>query len=162
MRHPIRAALACTAVLTLAACTKEQPAKDTAAAMAPAAPEAAPAAPAAISLADVAGKWNMVTIPVSGTDTTPTKVVMTATADTTGWVMTLPSGKLVKHHVSVSGDSIMMKSEPYASMRRKGKTVVTEGVYRLQGGKLVGTTTAHYANSGADSVLVLKAEGTKQ
>jgi hypothetical protein len=47
-------------------------------------------------------------------------------------------------------------------MRRKGKTVVTEGVYRLQGGKLVGTTTAHYANSGADSVLVLKAEGTKQ
>jgi hypothetical protein len=33
---------------------------------------------------------------------------------------------------------------------------------RLQDGKLVGTTTAHYAKSGADSVLVLKTEGTKQ
>jgi hypothetical protein len=39
---------------------------------------------------------------------------------------------------------------------------VTESVFRLQNGKLVGTTTAHYTKSGADSVLVLKSEGTKQ
>jgi glucose/arabinose dehydrogenase len=164
MLHPIRAALACTAVLTLAACAKtEQPAKDTAAAMAAPAPApATPAAPAPIALADVAGKWNMVTTPVSGSDTKPTKVVMTVTTDSAGWTMTLPSGKVVKHHVTVSGDSIMLKSEPYPSMRRKGKEVVTESVLRLQDGKLVGTTTAHYAKSGADSVLVLKTEGTKQ
>ena len=164
MLHPIRAALACTAVLTLAACAKtEQPAKDTAAAMAAPAPApAAPAAPAPIALADVAGKWNLVSAPASGPDTAVTKVVLTATADTTGWSMLLPSGKVVKYHVSVSGDSIMTKSDPYASIRRKGKEVVTESVFRLQSGKLVGTTTAHYAKAGADSVLVLKSEGTKQ
>jgi len=55
-----------------------------------------------------------------------------------------------------------MKSEPYASMRRKGKQVWTEGTYRLENGKIVGTTVAHYANSGADSVVRLRTEGTKQ
>ena len=68
----------------------------------------------------------------------------------------------VKHHVTLSGDSIMLKSEPYASMRRKGKQVWTESVYRLENGKLVGPTVAHYAKSGADSVLRLQTEGTKQ
>jgi hypothetical protein len=68
----------------------------------------------------------------------------------------------VKNHVTVSGDSIMLKSDAYPSMRRKGKEVVTETVYHVKDGKLVGTTTAHYAKSGADSVLTLKVEGTKQ
>ena len=87
---------------------------------------------------------------------------MVATADTSGWVMEIPSGAKVKHHVTFSGDSVMVKSEPYASMRRTGKQVWTEGVYRLQNGKLVGTTVAHYMKSGADSLLRLTAEGTKQ
>jgi hypothetical protein len=47
-------------------------------------------------------------------------------------------------------------------MRRKGKQVWTEAVYRLENGKLVGTMTGHYAKSGADSVLKLHSEGTKQ
>jgi hypothetical protein len=163
MPHPIRVALACTAVLALVACAKSEPPKDTTAAMAPPA-AAAPTPPPAvvISLADVAGKWNIVAVPESGSDTMTTKAVLTATADTTGWTLTLPSAKVVKHHVAASGDSIMVKSEPYPSMRRKGKTVWTESVYRLQNGKLVGTTMAHYANSGADSVLRLRSEGTKQ
>jgi glucose/arabinose dehydrogenase len=152
-------ALAGAVVFAVAACAKkEQPATDTATAMA--APAAAPAP--SVSLADFAGRWNMVTRPESGNDTAVTKVVMVATADTTGWVMELPSGKKVAHHVTFSGDSVTVKSEPYASMRRKGKQVWTEGVYRLENGKMVGTTIAHYMKSGADSVLRLKAEGTKQ
>lgn len=163
MQNPIRVAFAWTAVvLSLAACTKKEAPKDTTAAMAPAPAAPAPAVVVAIALPDVAGKWNVSARPESGPDTSVTTLAMTATADTTGWTSTLPSGKTVKNHVSVSGDSIMLKSDPYPSIRRKGKTVWTETVYHKQGDKLVGTTTAHYANSGADSVLTLHSEATKQ
>jgi hypothetical protein len=161
MSRRIRIALAAVAVLTVGACAKkEQPPVDTAAATPPPAPAAAPAP--AVTLADFAGRWNLVTRPESGPDTTVTKVVLVATPDTSGWMMELPSKVKVRHHVTFSGDSVMLKSEPYASMRRKGKQVWTEGVYRLENGKLVGPTVAHYMKSGADSVLRLRTEGTKQ
>jgi hypothetical protein len=162
MHRHIRIAFAGIAVLTLAACAKkEEPAKDTAAAMAVPAPAPAPEPAKTISLADVAGKWNFETRG-NAPDTTVTKATMVATADTSGWVLLLPSGKKVANHVSVSGDSIMIKSDSYASMRRKGKQVWTEGVYRLEDGKLVGTMVGHYSNSGADSLLTLKSVGVKQ
>jgi hypothetical protein len=160
MSRRTRIALAVAAFSVAACAKKEQPPVDTAAAAAAAAPAPAPAP--AVTLADFAGRWNMVTKPESGPDTTVTKVVMVATADTSGWEMELPSKVKVKHHVTFAGDSVMVKSEPYASMRRKGKTVWTEGVYRLESGKLVGTTVAHYMKSGADSLLRLRTEGTKQ
>ena len=133
VRH-VHVALAGIVVLTLAGCAKSEPAKDTTAAMMAPAPEPAPAK----------------------------KAVVVATADSTGWVLELPSGKKVAQHVSVSGDSIMVKSDTYPSLRRKGKQVWSEGVYRLDDGKLVGTLVGHYANSGADSVLTLHSVGTKQ
>ena len=160
MIRQIRIALVGSAVIMLAGCAKkEEPAKDTATAAA--APAPAPA-PAPVTLADFAGRWNMETRSEAGTDTVVTKSVLVATADTSGWVLELPSGKKVAHHVALSGDSVMMKSEPYASMRRKGKQVWTEGAYRLENGKIVGTTVAHYAQSGADSVVRFRTEGTKQ
>jgi hypothetical protein len=159
MSRRTRIALAVAAVSVAACAKKEQPPVDTAAAAAAAAPAPAPAP--AVTLADFAGRWNLVTKPESGPDTTVTKVVLIA-ADTGDWVMETPTKLKVKHHVTLSGDSVMLKSEPYASMRRKGKQVWTESVYRLQNGKLVGPTIAHYANSGADSVLRLTTEGTKQ
>lgn len=133
------------------------PADSTAAAAAPA---PAPAPAPALSLADVAGKWQMTATPNTGKDTTPTKYVLTATADTTGWFMTFPSGLKVPLMVTVSGDSLIEHTGTFSSQRRKGVKVMTEGSYRLQDGKLVGTTTAHYSK-GADSVLVLHDEGTK-
>jgi hypothetical protein len=54
-----------------------------------------------------------------------------------------------------------MKSDEFPSQRRKGVKVQTEVVSRLQGGKIVGMTTARYKNAGADSVLQLRTEGTK-
>ena len=161
MVRPIRIAIAGTVVLMLAGCAKSEPAKDTTTAMAPAEPAPAPAPAKTISLADLAGRWNFETRG-DGTDTMVTKAVVVATADSTGWVMELPTGKKVAQHVTVSGDSIMVKSDTYASMRRKGKQVWSEGVYRLENGKLVGTLFGHYANSGADSVLKLHSVGTKQ
>ena len=125
-----------------------------------AAPAPAPAPAPALSLADVAGKWQMVATPNSGKDTSSTKYVLTATADTTGWFITFPSGLKVPVMVSVSGDSLLEHTGTFSSQRRKGVKVMTEGSYKLQGGKLVGTTTAHYSK-GADSVLTLHDEGTK-
>jgi glucose/arabinose dehydrogenase len=160
IRH-VRVTLAGTLVLALAGCAKSEPAKDTTPAMATPAPAPEPAPAKSISLAELAGKWNFETRG-EGADSMVTKAVVIATADTSGWVMELPSGKKVANHVSVSGDSIMVRSEPYASMRRKGKQVWSEGVYRLENGKLVGTMIGHYANSGADSVLRFRSVGTKQ
>jgi hypothetical protein len=163
MQISSRLALVCSATLLLAACAKsDQAAKDSAAGMAAApAPAPAPAPPPAFSLADAAGKWQMRSVPESGTDTSATPFVLTATADTTGWLMTFPSGVKVPLHITVSGDSIVEKTGSFASQRRKGVKVTTEGSLRLQNGKLVGTTIAHYSKAGPDSVLRLHTEGTK-
>ena len=165
MHHMPRVAIACSAIVFVAGCAKsDQAAKDSAtAAAAMAAPAPAPApAPAAPSLseADLAGKWQMQSVPESGKDTTPTKFVLTSTSESTA-VVAFPSGVKVKQHVSFSGDSVTMKSDEFPSQRRKGVKVRTEVVSRLQGGRLVGMTTAHYSHAGADSVLRLRTEGTK-
>jgi hypothetical protein len=158
-----RVAIACSATLLLAGCAKsDQAAKDTtaaAAAMPAPAPVAAPTP--ALSLSDVAGKWQVRSVPESGTDTSSTNYVLTATADTVGWFNTFPSGLKVPLHVTLSGDSVIEKSGTYASQRRKGVKVMTEASLKIQGGKLVGTTIAHYAKAGPDSVLRLRNEGTK-
>jgi len=148
----------CSTVLLLAACAKKEAPKDTTAAMAPA---PAPAPAPAVSLADMAGKWKVVTTPTSGKDMSTTTATLVATADTTGWVLELPSGQKVPMQVRVSADTVITKSAVYPSMRRKGKKVWTEGAFRLENGKITGTTTAHYENSGADSLLTLTTEGTK-
>jgi hypothetical protein len=98
---------------------------------------------------------------MSGKDTSATKYTLTATADTTGWMIEFPSGVKVPMMVSVSGDSLMIKTGTFSSQRRKNVKVQTEGSFRLTGGKLVGMTTAHYQGAGADSVLQLHTEGTK-
>ena|SRR5690242_4474389 len=166
MRIMRRVAVACSTALLIAGCAKsDQVAKDsaagTAAAPAAATPAPTPAPAATLSLADVAGKWQMRSVPESGTDTSATTYVMTATADTTGWMINFPSGVKVPLHVTVSGDSLVQKTATFASQRRKGVKVSTDGVFRLQNGKLVGTTIAHYTKAGADSVLRLHTEGTK-
>jgi hypothetical protein len=152
-------ALACFTVLVVACAKKEQAATDSSAAAAAAA--AAPPPAPALSLADFAGKWQVNAVPLAGKDTTPTKYVLTATADTSGWVIDFPSGLKVPMQITVAGDSLLFKSQPYASQRRKNVKVSTEGSFRLQNGTLTGMSTAHYMNAGADSVLQLRIEGTK-
>jgi len=157
MRRSSRFAVVST-VLLLAACAKKEAPKDTTAAMAPA---PAPAPAPTVSLADLAGKWKITTTPVSGKDTSTTTATLVATADTTGWALELPNKEKVPLQVTVSGDSVIAKSAVYSSMRRKGKKVWTESAFHLQSGKLAGTTVAHYEKAGADSLLTLRAEGTK-
>ena len=144
----------CVAVLVGCEKPKEQPAADTTMAAAPA-PE--PAAPAPISLADVAGKWTMRTMPA---DADTTLITFELVADSTGWVFNFPKRKPVTVKAEASGDSILTEAGPYESVLRKGVQVTTTSVMRLVDGKLVGTTTAHYAK-GADSVRSLRVEGTR-
>ena len=156
---PSGTALLC-AVSILSGCAKPDAAvKDTTTAVA-AAPAMPAAAPANISLADIAGTWDLVSVPESG-DTTPTRLVLTATSDTSGWTEKFANGLTVKAHVMTSGDSIVMSAGPYSSVRRKGVQVTTDGIFRKQGDQLIGVTTAHYSAKGADSVLKLNVTGTR-
>jgi hypothetical protein len=163
MQIMFRLALACSATLLLAGCAKsDQATKDSAAgAAAVPAPAPTPPPPAPLALADLAGKWQVRAVPESGPDTSSTNYVLTATADTTGWLMTFPSGLKVPLHVMASGDSLMVKTGSFASQRRKGVKVTTEGAIRIQNGKIVGTTIAHYSKASPDTVLRLRIEGTK-
>jgi hypothetical protein len=149
----------CAAVLSGCA-KKDNAAVDTMAMASSTETTTAPAAPAPINLADVAGKWDMRSVPTSG-DTTATTFVLTATANTSGWTITFPGRKPIAERITVGGDSIIAEAGPYPSVRRKGVTVTTNGVLRLQGGNLVGTNTAHYKVKTADSVLTLNTTGTR-
>ncbi len=154
-----RIALCCCAVV-LVACgkPKEQPAAMDSTA---AAPEPAAATPAPVTLADFAGKWNVRTM-AEGSDSTLVAFEMVATADSTGWAFNFPKRKPVPIRiVAVGGDSVVTEAGPYESVLRKGLKVTTRSVQRLQDGKLVGTTVAHYATGGADSVRNLHQEGTR-
>ena len=56
---------------------------------------------------------------------------------------------------------MIAKTGTFASQRRKGVKVMTENSFKVQNGKLVGATIAHYSKAGPDSVLHLRTEGTK-
>jgi hypothetical protein len=157
----------CCIVAVLAGCAKkDNAATDSTSAMASSTTTSTTAtttpapAPAPINLADVAGKWDMHAVPVSG-DTTSTNFVLTATGTTSGWSIKYPGRAAVPEQVTVAGDSIITTAGPYPSFRRKGVTVTTNGVFRLQNGSLVGLNTAHYKVKTADSVLVLNTTGTR-
>ena len=147
----------CAVVLVGCSQSKDQPATDE---MADAA--AAPAAPAPIALADVAGKWSVRLMPESG-DSALLSYEMVATADTSGWAFNFPKRKTVPLRVvAVDGDSIVTEAGPFESNLRKGVQVtMSRTVSRLQDGKLVGATTAHYATSGPDTVAHFRFEATR-
>ena len=158
--------LICAAAI-LAGCGKpagrapdEHGAMDTSAQAGPAA-ESAPAPEASISLADIAGKWKMRTTDESGGH--PVEAVLNATADSSGWTVTAPKRKPVPVRVvAVAGDSIVTESGPYESFILKGVQVTTRNVNRLQDGKLVGVTEAHYAlKDGRDSAARRPSVGTR-
>ena len=152
-----RLMLGCCAI-ALVGCNKpkeEPPMESTAAA-----PET-PAAPAPIALADIAGKWSVRSMSESG-DSTLVTYELVAAGDTSGWSLNFPKRKPIPMRVvAVAGDSIVTEAGPFESVLRKGVKVSTNSVMRLHDGKLVGTTIAHYATSGADTVRNLRIEGTR-
>jgi hypothetical protein len=151
----------CCAALVVAACAKKEAPKDTTAAMAPAAAPAPAPAPA-LAAADVAGNWHFAATPTTGKDTSATEYDIAATADTAPWTLTFTKSKLkVPAQHTISGDTLTITAGPFASQRRNGVKVSTVSVLKMDNGKLVGVTTAHYQTKGADSVTTLRTEGTK-
>ena len=150
-----RAALLLSVVM-LFACAKAENKPDTTAA---AAAKATPAAPA-FTLADVAGKWNVVGKNEAG-DSTLATYAMTATADTAGWTIAFPNRPVMPARVAVMGDSLSVDFGPYESVLRKGVQANTHTVYHLNAGKLNGMTVAHYSVKTADSVRNIRSEATR-
>ncbi|MDO8502707.1 MAG: hypothetical protein Q7S20_12770 [Gemmatimonadaceae bacterium] len=151
-----RAALLLVLPVMLACSKKDVPPADTSAAMA-AAPE--PAAPAPMN---VAGKWTVTVMP-EGKDTTLLTYMLDATNEMTGWKMSLPNREPMELRVvSMDNDSIVVDNGPYASALRKNVMVTTHSSMHMDGGKLVGKTIAHYNTKGADSLVMLRTEGTRQ
>jgi hypothetical protein len=142
------------AALIVGCAKKEEPAPE------PVVEPAAPVAPAPIDLAAVAGAWNIQTMGMESDSVLVTSTLV-ATADTTGWTLTLANRKPFALSISVSGDSVMASSPEYESALRKGVKVHTTTVYHLVGGELIGSTTAHYNVKTADSVRMLRTKGTK-
>ena len=161
VQRTTRIALCCCAAVLAGCAKKENAAIDTSSAMASStASTTTTSTSGAVNLADVAGKWNMKAVPMSG-DTTPTTYVLTATNNTSGWTITFPGRAPIPVKVTTDADSIMLQAGPFESVRRKGVQVTTFSVARLQSGVINGSTTAHYKTSRADSVLVLTTSGKR-
>lgn len=149
--------LACCAALIVGCAKGDTPPADTTSAV------ATPPSPPPIALADVAGTWDVKGMNEAG-DSTLVTYVLTATADTTGWTITFPNRRtpVPVRVVAVAGDSISIQAGPYASVLRGGVQVQTSGAFRLQDGKLVGMTKAQYSVKTADSVRMVRSEGTRK
>ena len=153
-------ALSCC-VACIVACAKtdrDEAATDSAAGMAQPAP-----APSTLSLADLAGTWNVTAKPESGSDTSSTRYTLKTTADTSGWTITFPNRPqpVPVRVVAIHGDSVVTEAGPFPSVRRRNVQVTTRNVLRREGDRLVGSTRARYASTGADTVLVLRTEATR-
>ncbi len=152
--------LSCCVAGLLACATNDR--DDVATDTAAGATDTAPAV-SAISLADVAGTWNVTAKPETGTDTSTTRYTMTATADTSGWTIAFPgrAQTVAVRVVAVQGDSIVTEAGPFPSVRRQSVQVTTRNVLRREGERLVGSTRARYQTTGSDTVLVLRTEATR-
>ena len=112
-----------------------------------------------ISLADLAGTWNMQT---TSTDPADTLVnVYQIVIDEGSWTMIFPDREPVSATAVVDGDNIITDSEPFESVRHPGTMVTTHGVFHMEGDRLVGDVTATWQMAAGDSVGQLRTEGTR-
>lgn len=118
-------------------------------------------APAGLSLADLAGTWNIKS-KLDGSDKEITYDLV-ASGDGSAWTIKFPGRAPVPARVvATGGDSVVWEAGPFESVIRKGVTVKKSRVTaRLQNGKLTGKTTAVYDARGADTVAHLTIEGTR-
>jgi hypothetical protein len=153
-------ALACCSFLLACGNDAEREGETAATFEEPAAAATTTATPGTISLADVAGRWNVRVVTENG-DSAP-GFVLNATADRSGWTITHPNRQSMPVRVvEVSGDSIVTEAGPYPSVLRQGVNARLHTVSRLEGERLVGSTVARYETTGPDSVVRLRMEGTR-
>jgi hypothetical protein len=113
----------------------------------------------AVPLSAFAGRWTMRAFSEAGDSIVGYQ--LTATADTSGWTVTLPGRDPVPARVGRAGNLVTLDAGPYESILRPGVQVRTQGTVRLEGDSLVGTTIARYSPAGADSVLRIRVVGRR-
>ena len=84
---------------------------------------------------------------------TPEPVHVTMEGTESGWTMTLPDRDPIALGVSMSGDSLVLVSEPYESVIQDGVTVQTRSAVVLQDGRIVGSVTATYTTPEGERVV---------
>ncbi len=99
-----------------------------------------------IRLADLGGTWDG-TFTIGPPDSVVATFTLTATPDGKGWTLLLPGH--VPHPTRVvanAGDSVVVETSPYASIRRPGETVTTRMIVHVAGDVLSGSFVAHYSS----------------
>ncbi len=153
----MRFKLLASAVILVVACTKADapPAADTSIPMA----TETPVTP--ITVASIAGKWNMNVMGPSSDSVVATNVT-TFSEDPAGSSFRFPGGPAIPiRNVTVSGDSITYEAGPFASAVRKGMKVSNRVAVRLLDGNVVGNVRARYQTQGADTVRQFRIVGTR-
>ena len=143
------------AVLATACTSKDAPpAADTTAMITPAAP--------AMSLGSLAGMWNVNVMPADR-DTVLTSYVLNAT-DSTAWKFTFTgrTDEIPMRVTGMSGDTLLTEAGPFQSGVKAGQEVSVKTKSWMQDGKMMMSVDAHYAGTPADSIVKLRAEGTRQ
>ena len=112
-----------------------------------------------ISLADLAGTWNMQTTSTDPADTFVNQYQIVI--DEASWTMNFPDRDPVSVTAVVDGDNVITDSEPFESVRHPGTMVTTHTVFHMEGDRLVGDVTATWQTAAGDSVGQLRTEGTR-
>jgi hypothetical protein len=112
-----------------------------------------------ISLADLAGTWNMTTTSTDPSDTFVNEYQVVI--DDAGWTLHFPDRDPVPATAVVEGETIVTDAGPFESVRMPGTMVTTHTVFRMEGDRLVGDVTATWQTAAGDSVGQLRTEGTR-
>ena len=112
-----------------------------------------------VSLANLAGTWNMRTTSLDPSDTFINEYQIVI--DEASWTLNFPDRDPVSASFVVDGDNIITDSEPFESVRIPGTMVTTHTVFRMEGDRLVGDVTATWQMAAGDSVGRLRTEGTR-
>lgn len=114
-----------------------------------------------VSLADMAGTWNMRTLNMAADSVLVTYDIF-ATNDVSGWTLTFPGRDPIPVRViEVAGDSVVLDAGPYASALQQGVTVSTRFDMRLQGDSLAGLITAIYNMPQGPTTVPLRVRGLR-
>jgi hypothetical protein len=125
-----------------------QPKPKPAAQQQPAQQKPAPPHAAASTKPAVAGTWAMENTvkTAAGKDTVVTSL-LTATADTNGWVTHLAGRDAIPTRVvAMGGDSVVTEAGPFQSVVRPGQTVTTHETLHFKDDAIWGTIEARYSN----------------
>ncbi len=112
--------------------------------------------PAGMSMASLAGTWNM-RVMTMDSDSTVTENQLVFSDS--GVTMLREGQEPVPVTAQFEGGTMTADAGPFPSSLRESMVTI-HGTYRMEGDMLVGDITAHYP-SGPDSVLQLRTEGTR-